>query len=208
MAAAAIPLLLKFGLPLLGGAAGFLGAPKTPESTMNSTRTASGTSNPLYDEKTGIARDQILQNLLTQVDNTPDFARSYVAGGLDNINSADNARSKILDSLTQRSGFGSSPSSAVARGMGQNFRLQNNANFLNAAPLQMEQLRQGRVGQLTDFFKSLPVGTQTNQSETAHSKTVGTPANSPWASALGSAGGMLAGLAGMGAFNKKVPGVG
>jgi hypothetical protein len=102
----------------------------------------------------------------------------------------------------QRSGFGSSPSSAVARGMGDTFRLGQQANFLNNSPLQMEQVRQSRVNQLSDFFKSLPVGTQTNQSETTHSKTLGPEANSPWASALSSAGTMMGGLLGAGLFGK------
>lgn len=205
MAAAAIPLLMKAlpwiatGVSSLGG---LFGAPKQPESTVDSTNKIEGTSRPIYDEKTGIARDQILQNLLTQVDEVPDFARSYTAAGLDNINATDNARSQILNSLMQRSGFGSSLGSTFARASGQNYRLGQQAGFMNQVPLQMEQVRSNRVNQLSDFFKSLPVGTSTNQTQTGHSKTVGTPANSPWASALTSGATMLGGLLGQGAFGK------
>ena len=71
-----IPLLMGGAAAGLSGLGGFLGAGKRPETVTDSTQTMSGTSKPLYDEKTGIARDQILQNLLTQVDETPDFARS------------------------------------------------------------------------------------------------------------------------------------
>lgn len=202
----------------IGAAAGIFGqkpqkqaTEQTTNQSQQSNASTSGSSQPLYDDQQLAIRNQIFQTLLSRLNQDPSLS-GYTSTGLQNINRAGDLRRQALENVLAQRGLSSSPTAARAIANTESNRISDAVNFQNQIPLLADSLNRQRVGDLSSFFTSLPVGQQTqgqsNQSSSGTAHTVGNGAlsgGSPIAGGLLGAGSILAGLYGQGAFSRKPP---
>lgn len=200
--------MASFFLPLLTTALGALGGGLANREKVNkqesTTNTNSSTSTaPAYDAKAQSVRDTLLNELLFRTESTPDFESKYTAQGLASINKTRDSSRAAIDNILASRGLSGSPIAASAQ-VGQAINTGNQqASFLNNIPLMIDSMKRERLGDLSSFFSSLPVGQTSNTTGTQTTKGTSTTPGNVAAGALGGGGSALGLLYGMGAFGKK-----
>lgn len=197
------------GLAALGGGAGNVsGQSGTTDSNSNSNTDTTfntgqtGTSRPLYDDKTLEYRNGLLDYLHQYLVTDPDLS-GYKSNGLAQINRDSDAGQMGLGQALAARGLNTSPVAANALGQANNARIASSSQFSNSIPMLAEQLRQQRLQQVTGFFSGLPVGTSSQNDASGHSYTTAGQQShtetkvkkSPWDIIGGIAGGLGGALA-------------
>lgn len=203
-----IPALIA-GMSALGGAAANRRQQQTQQTSQTSTTNQS--SMPVYGETELDVRNNILRQLLGATEETPDFISGATAAGIQGINATDAARRRMQQALMTSRGLGRTTAGANYLAGGDQPRQSQIVNLLAQMPFQQEQIRSNRLGDLSRFFATLPVGTsQTGTTTSSGTGTQTTPGNM-LGGALSSGGQIAAMLYGMGAFqggSKKLPSAG
>ncbi len=176
--------MAAFIAPIISGLAGLFGGFKKP-STQTNTSTTEGVSSPELSANQNLLSDTFTQALLKRFNTDTDLSR-YSAGGLQEINRAGDARSKIINNLIASRGLSFSPAATTAQIGNENERLRGSTDFLNTIPLLARQLKGQDISELIRGFSALPTASRTS-STTKQSGTSLVPGN-PIAGALGGFG--------------------
>lgn len=194
-----IPALLA-GIGALGGALG--NRKQTTQQTTNQTTNSSNTTNPVYGDVELDVRNNILRQLLGATEDVPDFTERLGTAGIQAINANDAVRRRMQQNLITSRGLGRTSAGVNTIAGGDQNRQNQIVQMMSQLPLQQEQIRSNRLGDLSRFFATLPVGTSsTGTSTTTGNATNTTPGNMA-AGGLQSGGSIAAMLYGMGAFGK------
>ena len=196
-----IPALLS-GIGALGGALGNRSQTNRQTQNSNSTTTSNSSSMPTYGETELDVRNNILRQLLGATEDTTDFTTGAVNSGIQGINATDAARRRMQQAMITSRGLGRTTAGVNALAGGDQFRQGQINQLMAQAPFQQEQIRSNRLGDLSRFFATLPVGTSNTGTSTTNSTgtaTQTTPGNMA-AGGLQSGSSIAALLYGMGKF--------
>lgn len=151
------------GLSSLGGLFG------KQKSTTDSTTT----STPTYDPTNQAFRDQLIKAFESNISSNNGFDKAYTDSGIQNIQrNAQTGFNSLGDVLSSR-GIGRTTAGANVAAQGSYNAGNQLSQFLNNAPLVLDQRRQQILGAAGGYQSSLPVGS----TQVAHSTTVGGPSS-------------------------------
>lgn len=180
----------------------------TQNQTTNSNWNNNSISRPEYDDTQLGIRDWLAQNYVNRASETPNFMAQYAGTGINNINEGANAQRRIIENLLRSRGLGRTSGASAALGNLETNRINQNVNFMNNLPMVQENFERTRLGDLGQFFASLPVanrvtssGSQTGTTTGQSSGTQTMPGNM-LGGAFDNAASSLAYFAGKGWFNK------
>ena len=196
-----IPAIMA-GIGALGGALNNKAKTNTQTQTQDSTTKQNSSTSANYGETELDVRNNILRQLLGATEDTTNFAEGATNAGIQGINATDAARRRMQQSMITSRGLGRTTAGVNALAQGDQFR-QGQVNQLMAQmPYQQEKIRSDRLGDLSRFFATLPVGMNTNSTSTTNATGTGTqitPGNVA-GGALSSGASIAALLYGMGGF--------
>ena len=196
-----IPAIMA-GIGALGGALNNKAKTNTQTQTQDSTTKQNSSTSANYGETELDVRNNILRQLLGATEDTTNFAEGATNAGIQGINASDAARRRMQQSMITSRGLGRTTAGVNALAQGDQFR-QGQVNQLMAQmPYQQEKIRSDRLGDLSRFFATLPVGMNTNTTSTTNATGTGTqttPGNM-LGGALSGGASIASLLYGMGAF--------
>lgn len=150
---------LPFIGPIVSGLAGLFGGRKQQQQQTNTQETDT-TVSPELSRNQNMLSDSFTRALIDRFESDPDLS-GYQSGGLQTINAASDARSKIINNMLASRGLSFSPAAATAQIAGENARLSDATSFLNQIPLLARQMKGEDITNLIRGFSSLPTATRT-----------------------------------------------
>lgn len=186
-----IPALIS-GISALAGGLGNRKSVQQQQST--STQNVDSSTMPIYDSKTGIVRDRLLNEYLSRLESTPDFIQNYLTKGTQNINRASDIASRVAENVVRARGLGRTTAGTVPV-IGRDVqRAYSIADLENTAPLMERQFDQENLLNLSNFFSKLPTGSRTMGTTTTNTQGSVTNPGNVLGGAVGGLGAALGGL--------------
>ena len=170
--------MASFILPIVSGLAGLFGGGSTKQTNTNSSFSNASNSNQSGSTTPNLSPlQQMLSQMFggqaeTMASNTGNLLNQFTAGGLQNINTAGNAQTNVLNNVLASRGLANSPDAATANTMNTENQLNQSQQLLSSIPLLQRQLQQQNIAQLQGAFSALPTGvTSTGQSSSTNTGT-------------------------------------
>ena len=168
-----IPAIMA-GIGALGGALNNKAKTNTQTQTQDSTTKQNSSTSANYGETELDVRNNILRQLLGATEDTTNFAQGAVNSNIQGINATDAARRRMQQAMITSRGLGRTTAGVNALAQGDQFRQGQVNQVMAQAPFQQEQIRSNRLGDLSRFFATLPVGMNTNTTSTTNATGTGT----------------------------------
>lgn len=186
-----IPALIA-GISALAGGLGNRKSVQKKEST--STQNIDQSTTPVYDSKTGLVRDRLLNEYLSRLESTPAFIENYLTRGVQGINRASDVASRVAENVVRARGLGRTTAGTVPV-IGRDVqRAYSIADLENTAPLLERQFDQENLLNLSNFFSKLPTGSRTTGTNVTNTTGTVTNPGNVLGGAIGGFGTALAGL--------------
>lgn len=196
--------LALMGIGTLGGLFGNKGNSQNSTQKIDQTQSTDMTTRPVYDTKTAILRDYLINLFMDRAQGNDDYFQGYTAQGLQDLNKQQQmASTQIANMLAARGIRGSAAGAALANPIIAH--QQGVSSFINSIP-QLKDQRQSQILKDTgSFLATLPVGTNQFGTQTTKGTTTGNVQQSGnmVGGGLMNLGSMMAGLYGMGAFGNQ-----
>jgi hypothetical protein len=169
MAAAAVPAVIS-GISALAGLFGGRGGTSTSKSSYDDTSTATPNFTPQQLQLISYLMPQLIQRMRDEDVNAN--AEAYKANGLREINTANEARTKLLQQMAAARGLQFSPAGVSPQMLNESSRIAQQTQFLETIPAYKDQMQRQRISDLMQFFTSLPTGsTQTRKGSSVGTQT-------------------------------------
>lgn len=164
---------------------------------------------PEYDDSQKMMRDVLMREYIGQLGSNEDFFGGYTNQGLNIINEGSDAANRAIENVLASRGLSGTSAGITSSIQNQLNRVNQQSGFLNEIPLLQDKRRQGMLGDLSNFFSKMPVGSRqtgrtVTEGQSTGTQTVKDPGN-PWGGAIGGLANSLFGLYGEGAFDSKTP---
>jgi hypothetical protein len=196
MATFAIPLALAG----LSGLAGFFGGkPKTTTTTQDMNQSQTGSYNQFQTPELSAEQQQLVNTFLPALVNRyrsgPADLSGYAAGGLRDINTASDLKTKSIQNMLAARGLSYSPAAMTPFAGQETSRVGQQSSFLSQIPLLQRQMQGEDIQNLVKGFSSLPTGYRaggtSQQNVTGHATGTSTSPNQQWSGLLGGLGSAL-----------------